>query len=77
MSYITLTACNKDRQLQEMDITVRVHFKQELHKNYPKWRIFMNQLEKEFEDIAKKYFDDGFEIDTLSNHEYNQQTKSN
>lgn len=75
MSYITITACNKDRQLQEMDITVRVHFKQELHKNYPKWRIFMNQLEKEFEDIAKKYFDDGYEIDTLSNHEYNQQTK--
>lgn len=61
--------------MQEMDITVRVHFKQELHKNYPKWRIFMNQLEKEFEDIAKKYFDDGYEIDTLSNHEYNQQTK--
>lgn len=58
-----------------MDITVRVHFKQELHKNYPKWRIFMNQLEKEFEDIAKKYFDDEYEIDTLSNHEYNQQTK--
>ena len=62
--------------MQEMDITVRVHFKQELHKNYPKWRIFMNQLEKEFEDIAKKYFDDEYEIDTLSNHEYNQHPKS-
>jgi len=76
MSYITLQACNKERQMQEMDITVRVHFKQELHKNYPRWREFMNQLEKDFEEIAKKYFDDEYEIDTLSNHEYNQHPKS-
>lgn len=71
MPYITLTACNKERQLQEMDITVRVHFKQDVYKKHLRVKNFMNELEKDFEEIAKKYFDDGYEIETLSNHEYN------
>jgi len=41
-----------------MDITVRVHFKQDMHKKYPRCRKFMNELEKDFEEIAKKYFDE-------------------
>lgn len=71
MSRILITAANTNRLLQEMDITVRVHFKEEIHKNYPKWKKFMSELEEDFSAIAQKYFDDGFEIDTITNHEYN------
>lgn len=72
MSYILITAVNTERQLQEMDITVRVHFKKELYKNYPKWNKFMNELEADFSVIARKYFDEDFEIDTLSNKQFNE-----
>ena len=71
MSVIVINATDTNKVFQQMDITVKVRFEHSYYKNYPKWKKFMQELEADFEQIAKKYFDDNFEIDTLSNHEFN------
>lgn len=69
MPYILIECCDTTKVLEQMNITVNLHYRKDFYRS--KKQIAMQaEIKEVLEAVAAKYFDE-FESENMSNWEYN------
>jgi len=72
MPHVTITACNTERQISEINIHVSVRFSRLAWVDRVKCNRKLQEIHEKLEKVVEEYFElNEISTDTYSNHEWN------
>lgn len=70
MPHITVIGCDRERQMQLVNIHVEIEFAEATYNDFRRRKYKMEEITNKLEKLLEEYFDH-VESETYSNHQFN------